>query len=53
MILIVILILSCYGSCLLSTVMLYKNPQPCWLMFEELLPATLNNERNRTNKHEI
>ena len=49
MILIFILILSCYGSCLLSTQMLYKNPQPCWLLFEELLPAISNNERNCIN----
>lgn len=53
MILVFILILSCYGSCLLSTEMPYKKPQSCWLLFEELLPAISNNERNRINKHEI
>jgi len=53
MILVVILILSCYGSHLLSTEMLYKKPQPCWLLFQELLPAVSNNERNQINKWDL
>jgi hypothetical protein len=53
MILVFISILSCYGSLLLSTEILYKNPQPCWLLFEELLPAISNKERNCINKCEL